>query len=296
MRAYIDGDILIFRCGFAAERNVWYLSVHDDEPEQYNYKKDAIERLNELLPNRRSRDPKEWRLWSERYLEPLNHALHNLRTTVDKILDDLALTEYDAEICLSGEGNYRNEVAKSRPYKGNRDKAHRPTYEGEIRDYIKSTWQTTVSEGEEADDVMGIGQCSTGPLDSVIVTLDKDLNMIPGLKYNWVSKDKYLISEEEAMYYFYKQLLTGDSTDNIPGLPKVGQKKAEAALWGKSLDDMWEVVIDMYRAKGGEKWQEYLKEQGQLLWIRREPGQMWEPPTLEEEEPEEWPQEELSLI
>jgi len=31
-----------------------------------------------------------------------------------------------------------------------------------------------------------------------------------------------------------------------------------------------------------EDWFGYMRQMGQLVWIRREPGQMWEPPTEEE--------------
>ena len=293
MKALFDADILVFRCGFAAERNQWFLTVGDGEPEQFRYKKEAEAKLDELLPGIRSRDPKDWHMWSERYLEPLENALHNVRTVVNSALARVESTEFDVTMYLSGKNNFRFDVATTKPYKGNRDKAHRPTYEKQIREYISRTWETEVSDGEEADDLLGIAQCRIGPLDSVIISLDKDLDMIPGLKYNFARDELYYIDDDVAMTHFYKQLLTGDTTDNIMGLPKVGMVTAGKVLADKTLPEQWSAVITEYLSKGPEDWKQYLLEMGQLLWIRREPYQMWEPEFVEELE---WTSQDLSLL
>ena len=37
MKALFDADILVFRCGFAAERNNWFLQTGESgEPEQFS--------------------------------------------------------------------------------------------------------------------------------------------------------------------------------------------------------------------------------------------------------------------
>lgn len=293
MIALFDGDILVFRCGFAAEKAQWFLSIGGEEPEIFAYKKEADLRLDEVLPNVRSRTSKDYQLWSERYVEPLGNALNNLKMLVRKIQRETQTSDYDSKFFLSGPTNFRKEVAVTKPYKGSRDDAHRPTHEQAIRDFISRTWDTTVSEGEEADDLLGIYQCRIGPDESVIVTADKDLNMIPGFKYNFLHEEKLYITEEQAMTCFYKQLLTGDSVDDIPGLQRVGARTAEKLLDGKSLEDQWQTVVSEYMRRGPANWDEYLREQGQLLWIRRKPGEMWEPNL---EEVPEWNNPELSLL
>jgi DNA polymerase-1 len=138
-----------------------------------------------------------------------------------------------------------------------------------------------VTEGEEADDALGIAQTQLGPLESVIITQDKDLDMIPGLKYNFVEDETYSVTPEQGHYNFCMQLLTGDATDNIPGLPRIGKAKAKAALEGIETEDLMAAVMQMYQAHAPtEDWYEYLREQGKLLWIRQEPGQDWEPPEI----------------
>ena len=69
-------------------------------------------------------------------------------------------------------------------------------------------------EGFEADDIIGLLHRG----DSVCVGQDKDLLTVPGLHYNYRVKEYEDVSEEQALRYFYGQMLTGDSADNIPGL------------------------------------------------------------------------------
>ena len=301
MIALFDADILVFRAGFAAERNQWYLAYDRDdtnpdaspkefdgfkEVETFAYKREAEARLDEILPGKYSREEGvDYQLWAEKYLEPLENALHNVKVMVDKALNDLDCTEFDAKMYLSGGHNFRYDVAKTRPYKGNRDKKHRPTHEEEIRKYIRRTWDTEVTDGIEADDALGIAQCQTyGPQDSVIVTIDKDLDMIPGLKYNFVNEIYYDVPHYEAWKNFCIQLLTGDTTDNIPGLPKVGPAKAEKYLDGigyhedgtpcERADLLLEEVVRQYAARSmRQDWFDYLKEQAALIWIMRKPGE-----------------------
>lgn len=286
MRALIDADILVFRCGFAAERNQWFLDVPADKardkigtagPEIFSYKADAQVRLDDLLPGIYTRvEGVDYQLWAERHLEPVEHALHNVKVAIEKSLKAVECTEFDCTLYLSGDNNYRYDIAKTRPYKGNRDAAHRPTHEHAIRDYMRSTWVTEVSEGNEADDELGIAQCKYGPYESVIITLDKDLDMIPGFKYNFSKDVRYDVTEEEAHYNFCKQLLMGDSVDNIPGIPKIGRKKAEGILDGVSQHDLLRTVVEAYASKcAREDWFEYLTEQAQLIWIQRQPGQVY---------------------
>ncbi len=276
MIALIDADILVFRCGFAAERNRWFLNILTGPKKglqsEFEFKKDANQALDDALPGVYSRaEGEDYQLYSERKLEPLSHALHNVNVAVKKICENLAINDFDVRMFLSGDTNFRYDVAKTKPYKGTRKKAHRPAHEDEIRAHMISTWDTNVAQGIEADDALGIAQCK-GNEETVIVSIDKDLDMIPGYHYNPTHDLTYEISEADGVSCFANQLLTGDSTDNIPGLSGVGPVAAERALGGLETDELLEACARMYASKSGrEDWFEYLTEQATLLWILREP-------------------------
>jgi hypothetical protein len=174
-------------------------------------------------------------------------------------------------IILSGGTNFRKEVAVTKPYKGNR-KAPRPVYFDYLRSYLILERGAIISGGCEADDVLGILQDD----ESTIVTLDKDLDMIPGKHYNFVQDRHYTINRTEAYYNFCKQVLTGDSSDNIPGLKGIGPVKADNILkWaGRDKKRMFTRVWLAYKAAGKDF--DYLEEQCKLIWMMREKEKQFE--------------------
>jgi len=177
---------------------------------------------------------------------------------------------------LTGKGNYRNEVAVTATYKGNRKDVAKPVHYQFLRDYLEKEWGFLMVTGQEADDAIGIKAYTMDDNDYIIMTIDKDLDMIKGWHYNFVKKEKYFVKEEDTMRTFYKQVLTGDRTDNIEGLKGIGPVKAERILKECNTEiEMYEAVLKAY--EGNE---ERVLENGQLLWIRREANQMWKPPSL----------------
>jgi len=305
MKGLLDGDIVAIRSGFACERNVWFLGWKPDETNRFtetktfDYKREAMEHLDKVCPGKFSRvEGEDYGLWAERELEPLSHALHGVKRTINAVCAANDLNpDTDLIVMLSPGGpTFRHGIAKTRPYKGTRKVEHRPTYEKEIRKYIIENYVTIVADNEEADDLLAIYQTKLGPHESIIITIDKDLDQVPGLKYNFMHNIGYDVDQKQGDYSFCTQLLTGDSTDNIPGLPKVGPTTAAKILHGlETYQEMMEEVARQYQMRASaEDWYEYMLEQGRLLWIRREPDQMWEPPETTELE-YEMTEEELTL-
>lgn len=176
---------------------------------------------------------------------------------------------------LTGKGNFRNEIAVTATYKGNRKDVAKPVHYQFLRDYLEKEWGFLMVTGQEADDAIGIKAYTMDDNDYIIMTIDKDLDMIKGWHYNFVKKDKYFVKEEDTMGIFYKQVLTGDRTDNIEGLKGIGPVKAERILKEcNTEEEMYQAVLKAY--DGNE---ERVLENGQLLWIRREANQMWKPPS-----------------
>jgi len=58
------------------------------------------------------------------------------------------------EVWLSGKDNFRYRVFPE--YKANRIGAYRPRWEKAVREYLIKHWKATVTNGIEADDMIGI--------------------------------------------------------------------------------------------------------------------------------------------
>lgn len=172
---------------------------------------------------------------------------------------------------LTGSNNFRVDIATILPYKGNRTQA-RPLHYEALRQYFIDKG-AVVTDGHEADDALGICQSGT---ETCIASTDKDLNMIPGMHYNWTHDKLYHVTEMEGIRNFYIQLLTGDATDNIRGIKGVGPKKAQAALSGLvQEEDMYWKCLEMYEHHY-ERPYEALLETGRLLWIMRDNDDIWD--------------------
>lgn len=197
---------------------------------------------------------------------------------ISEYLEDLVFTYANADDCegyLTGKRNYRYDIAKTVPYKGTRT-AEKPKHLGILREYMIDAWAFSVQEEQEADDAVSIRAYELGEEDYIICSLDKDLNNVRGWHYNFNTNQRYYVSEEEAIKNFYTQLLTGDTVDNIPGLKGIGPKKAEKILKDcKTEQELYKAVLEAYKGDTA-----FLTEQGQLLWLRRERDQLWQPPSL----------------
>lgn len=107
----------------------------------------------------------------------------------------------------------------------------------------------------------------------IIATIDKDLDCIPGRHYNPRKEVDYMVSVEEARKFFYTQLLMGDPTDNIPGIPGIGPAKAKSLLEGIDDEDEQQVVVQLsYQDFFGEDWRNQLLSNGKMLYLQKHPS------------------------
>ena len=179
------------------------------------------------------------------------------------------------EAFLTGKGNFRYDTAKTVPYKGNRKDTPKPPYYQELRDHMVARLGAVVVEGQEADDEVAI-RMSKEPDTYTLVGVDKDLLQIPGWHFNPSKNLEQYVDEFTGYKAFVTQMLTGDRTDNIPGLEGIGPKKAEKALKeAKTKQALLETAWEKYQELGHTL--EYFTEQGQLLWLRRYEGEIWQP-------------------
>ncbi len=126
---------------------------------------------------------------------------------------------------VSGTKNFRKTIYPE--YKANRAKLVRPPCLEEVKQwFIDNGYTEPIVDHLEADDLLGLHQEE----DTVIVSIDKDLLMIPGWHYNYVKDELLYVTEWTGIYTFYNQLLVGDPTDNIKGAQGIGKAKSAKIL------------------------------------------------------------------
>lgn len=240
MKLLLDSDVICYSAGFAADA-------------QWTRDHEGFEGELEIVP--------------------LSFAVQAARNMIHSILDAVPHTTF--QLYLSGSSNFRYEIAKTKPYKGNRDRTHKPTRFNELRSYLTDVWGAEVTDGIEADDIVGI-EAYKDP-NCVICSADKDLDQLAGRHYNIKRKTHYDVSEFEGWYNLYTQALTGDVSDNIPGLPKVGPVTAKKILQNdKTHRDLYESVLGAYLTRNFSI--EYLVEQMNLLYLWRKMPDQWTKP------------------
>jgi len=161
-----------------------------------------------------------------------------------------------AELYFTSGTNFRFEVTHT--YKANRKKLRYPQGLKEIKLAMLEKFPGKVCEGYEADDkVVQLKQLY--PEKYVLCAVDKDvLGAVSGKHYNYYKSALYKIQRKwvevtdyEAFLWPYKQVLMGDSTDNIKGCPGIGKVKAAKALADLySPCEMWKVVVKLFLNAG----------------------------------------------
>ena len=181
------------------------------------------------------------------------------------------------ELFITGKGNFRNNIAKTAPYKGNRKDMKKPIHYDAIRVHLINMGAYLI-EGMEADDAIAIRATELGDK-SVIVSIDKDLDQVKGNHFNFVKNEAYYVTEEEGLKNFYKQILTGDRVDNIIGIKGCGPVKAEKLIGPcKTEQEMFDVCVKAYN-DDGQNGVERVTENGNLLWLLRHLDQYYQPPS-----------------
>ena len=245
------------------------------------------------------------------------HSEQKVREVVDRFINGIIeRTDSDGyELFLSGGTNYRNEIAVTDPYKGQRH-APKPYHWATVGEILRSDYGAYTVHGAEADDALSVfGRMD--PDNTVIASRDKDLRIVPCYHYSWRCGESqpevpvHLVEEMgwiaakpyksggykltgEGLKFFYGQVLAGDAIDNYKGCPGVGPQKAASALASCSSEyELFQAASWLYTAKlGPEEGQKRLIENARLAWLLEDaevnydahdiyvsPKQLWQPPT-----------------
>jgi len=153
---------------------------------------------------------------------------------------------------MSKSRTFRHSVAQTKPYKGNRNRntLRPPKFYG-LQAYLNNI--AFVYDGLEADDNVLIFQHLIKKyylelnINTIICSPDKDvLNQAIGLHFNYGKSTIVETSEEDALKFLFKQCLMGDTTDNIQGVPGIGDKKADKLLEGVFTKNYIHVTLRTY--------------------------------------------------
>ena len=243
--------------------------------------------------------------------ETASHARQACKTIFDRMISKIA-KEFnthkggiDLEVYLTGSNNFRYELAQITPYKAGRP--DKPAHYQTVRDYILDVWNGIVIEDWEADDEVSIRcrQLTADGRTPILATIDKDLDQVPCAHYDYRRHVFYDIDERYADLFFWQQVLSGDSTDTIQGIPKIGSGKAGKMIaeWSDECHEMeisdqwesyvWERIVTAYAVameKFPDKFPEGMTaeeaaiENARLVKMMDYHGQLWTPPGVPDKE------------
>lgn len=151
----------------------------------------------------------------------LNSVIDSADTFIKEILTRVESNQYLG--FLTASPNFRK--VEYPEYKKNRTSKPLPEFFIELRNYLKDTWGFIEEPLYEADDLVNIySHYFNGTSDTIIVSPDKDVLKLHGRHYNPIKKEFIITTIEEAIDFFWRSMIKGDSTDNISGIHGRGDK------------------------------------------------------------------------
>ena len=207
-KVYIDGDMLLYRAAFAAEKEIKWeddiFTVHAD-------------------------------------FSDLKDAYIMVADYISESLDAYEENGDEITMVFSDRYTFRHEL--NLLYKAHRRDKRSPLGINDLREWVCDEWKSIRVDRLEADDVLGIIG-SADPHGSIIVSGDKDFATVPCTWYNFLKDETRRITKEEADFQHLVQTLAGDATDGYFGVPRVGLKTAEKILNAEGAE--WQTVANAY--------------------------------------------------
>lgn len=175
-----------------------------------------------------------------RAFQQISDGIPHSKKMIEEIVDDYLyndiFSKFDAKaflFCFSAPSKqvFRNWVTQEKQYKGTRgngadlyDYPEKWDDMAYVYEYILKNHSTLIYSDLEADDLLSMLQ---HPTDTFIFSHDKDLKQVVGFHYDMQQQLLMYTDEREGFELLVTQILTGDTTDNIPGLKGFGPKALE---------------------------------------------------------------------
>ena len=204
-------------------------------------------------------------------VESMEEALDKFDEHIMYITNDISNSYEldDVKLFHGSVDNFRYEIDPD--YKGNR-KSEKPEFYYDLSQYVRTHWEAQMAIGEEVDDVVARKwkEYTDEGKQCCIVSIDKDYLQLPALIYNYNIRKRGFreVSEEEAERNFWLQMLTGDSADNVKGVPGIGIVKAKKHLEGsQSTFSYVRRVYTLFKEKSPQNARKRFRDTYKLLKI-----------------------------
>lgn len=217
-------------------------------------------------------------------IDRCNEMLMSILMDIESDENNINITGYEVYLTFC-----KNSIRKkiNSDYKNNRIK-------NDIVDLMRSLYifknEAIYDDEFEADDLIAdrARELRSKGENCVIVTMDKDLNQIGGLIYNYYKKpSKYdengkliqsfdrkglsFVGDFEAIKFLATQMLMGDSSDNIMAIKGIGIKTAEKILQSaQTAKQLFFKVVRLYIKHFKEDYIKKLKENYRLLYLGKQ--------------------------
>lgn len=187
-------------------------------------------------------------IYSCSYKRTPDESIENYHQRIDDIVETTEANKYALFLTIGK--TFRHKVINS--YKSNRPRDWKTPVFYYLKHYILSQSGANYQEGVEADDL--VSYWSRQLENAIVCSPDKDVIYSNKKCYNYNKNEIIVNSEEQIDKFFWKQMLMGDSSDNIAGIPGTGDKisdrilkKVETSLkLGKSDLNYRHIVLDKY--------------------------------------------------
>ena len=199
----------------------------------------------------------------------LNAVFEKFKRLIEGLQETCYATE--VRVAVGGTGNFRKDVFPD--YKMNRHGVgvKRNPFVPIIREMAAKEGIAVQAHGMEADDLLRIWaeELRAEEKHFVICSVDKDLKCIEGTHWLIHKKTFFESTPDYAMRFYYEQLLQGDATDNIQGVPGIGPLKAQSFLANcVTEEDFQSTVMQVYYSTV-HQWRRALQLTGQLIYIKK---------------------------
>ncbi len=289
IHAFIDGDWILYAAGFAGQKKRLVCPTLFGPQEFAN-----VTELKTLIA---TEEDQEWDaeadpVYSRDVLDPERFFYHSAKKMIETQLQKIG-AKFNEEkvtytVMMDGDGNFRNQIATIKPYKGTRSIHAKPLMYNSIRQYLLDAFKAEVIFDHETDDEMAIRQTvlNSQKARSIIVAVDKDMLQVPGWHLN-PNKGFKKVSPHQGELFLFRQCLSGDAVDNIGGAYKVGPVAAKKIIVpGMTQQEMWDATVAKYELtveKFGDNYnglngEEAATENMRLVYLRRTYDELWTPP------------------